>query len=576
MTRIRHVQIENFRGIKSLSWFPAQGLNCLIGPGDSGKSSVLDAIDLCLGARRNIQFTDADFHRLDVQDPIRVSVTLGELDDRLQNLDAYGMYLRSFDAETRDFDDEPESEAETVITIRMTVGSDLEPSWSLISERAEAQGLTRNLTWGDRVRLAPTRIGTVAQYHLGWRPGSVLNRVSEERADASAELASVARTVRAAFGDGAEAQLGETLGIVTGTARELGVPVGESVKAMLDAHSVSLSGGTISLHDEDGVPLRGLGTGSTRLLIGGLQRKAAEQSTIILIDELEHGLEPHRIMRLLGSLGAKEDEPPLQVFMTTHSPVVLQELSGAQLFVIRPAAEHHEVMEVGVEDDMQSTIRKFPEAFLAASVIVCEGASEVGLVRGLDQYRTGGGSQAIAAQGVALVDCGGGTPDIPFKRAAAFRALGYRTAVMRDDDLPPPADVEAAFIAGGGMVVACREGRKLEEELFLSLSDDGVTKLVDKAIGFHGQELIDEHIKSASENAKDLGAIRAEVPAGIGGDSRAVLGQAAGSRRNKWFKSVTYMEDVGREVVGPDLLNADEGFRALLEGIFAWAHDGTG
>lgn len=37
---------------------------------------------------------------------------------------------------------------------------------------------------------------------------------------------------------------------------------------MLDAHAVSFTGGTISLHDEDGVPLRGLGVGSTRLLSG--------------------------------------------------------------------------------------------------------------------------------------------------------------------------------------------------------------------------------------------------------------------------------------------------------------------
>ena len=168
----------------------------------------------------------------------------------------------------------------------------------------------------------------MADYHLGWRRGSVLNRVSEERADASAALAKAARDARAAFGDQVQGQLGETLGIVAATAKELGIPLGENIKAMLDTHSVSFSGGTISLHDESGVPLRGLGNGSTRLLIAGLQRKAAAQSSVILIDELEHGLESHRIIRLLGSLGAKETPLPLQVFMTTHSPVALRELSG--------------------------------------------------------------------------------------------------------------------------------------------------------------------------------------------------------------------------------------------------------
>ena len=157
------------------------------------------------------------------------------------------------------------------------------------SSRAEAQGLTRNLSWGDRVRLAPTRIGAMADYHLGWRRGSVLNRVSEERADASVALARATRDARAAFGDQVQGQLGETLDIVAATAKELGIPIGENIKAMLDAHSVSFSGGTIYLHDERGVPLRGLGIGSTRLLIAGLQRKAAAQSSIILIDELEHG-----------------------------------------------------------------------------------------------------------------------------------------------------------------------------------------------------------------------------------------------------------------------------------------------
>jgi hypothetical protein len=44
MARIRKIEIQNFRGIKELVWLPSAGINCLIGPGDSGKSSILDAI----------------------------------------------------------------------------------------------------------------------------------------------------------------------------------------------------------------------------------------------------------------------------------------------------------------------------------------------------------------------------------------------------------------------------------------------------------------------------------------------------------------------------------------------------
>jgi hypothetical protein len=574
LARIRAIEIKHFRGIKDLTWYPSPGINCLIGPGDSSKSSILDAIDFCLGARRNIQFTDADFHLLDVETPIAITVTLGELDDALKNLDSYGMYVRGFDPETREIEDEPENDAETVLSLRLTVAGDLEPSWALVSERAEAQGLSRNLSWGDRVRLAPTRIGAMADYHLGWRRGSVLNRLSGERADASTALAKAARDARAAFGDEVQGQLGETLGIVATTAKELGIPIGDNVKAMLDAHSISFSGGAISLHSEDGIPLRGLGIGSTRLLIAGLQRKAAAQSTIILIDELEHGLEPHRIIRLLGSLGAKETAAPLQVFMTTHSPVALRELAGGQLFVTRASAGAHNIRNVGTANDVQSTIRLYPDAFLAPSVIVCEGASEVGLIRGMDQHRTASGSVSITAQGTAFLDCGGGDSDRPFARAAAFHSLGYRAVVVRDDDKKPTPAVEAGFIANDGNVIAWRDGRALEDELFLSLTDDSVGKLLDRAIELQSEELVNEHIKSASQNVKDLTAIRTEALLdGFSVESRAILGKAARTKRAGWFKSVTWMEEVARDIVGPDLANADAGFRELVESIFAWACD---
>ena len=60
---------------------------------------------------------------------------------------------------------------------RVKIESDLEPQWTLISERAAAQCQTRNLNWADRLRLAPTRLGAVAEYNLSWRRGSILNKV---------------------------------------------------------------------------------------------------------------------------------------------------------------------------------------------------------------------------------------------------------------------------------------------------------------------------------------------------------------------------------------------------------------
>ena len=131
MARIRLVEIKHFRSIQSLSWYPQNGLNCLAGPGDSGKSTILDAIDLCLGARRSVSISDTDFYGLDVAHPISISLTIGGLSDRLKNLDYYGDCLRGYHDLLGVVEDEPRKGYETVITVRLTVSADLEPVWRL-------------------------------------------------------------------------------------------------------------------------------------------------------------------------------------------------------------------------------------------------------------------------------------------------------------------------------------------------------------------------------------------------------------------------------------------------------------
>jgi putative ATP-dependent endonuclease of the OLD family len=565
LARIRLIEISHFRGIKSLRWNPSPGINCLIGPGDNSKSTILDAIDFCVGARRSIQFTDADFYKLDVDNPVSITITVGDLEDALKRIDSYGLYLRSFDQATGALDDEPSAGGETVLSLNLTVASDLEPVWALVSDRAAAQGQTRNLAWGDRTRLAPTRIGAFADNNLGWRRGSVLNNLSEERADTSAALVKSAREARAAFGGQADAQLGKALQIVTTVARELGIQAVGNAKAMLDTHAVSFTGGAIALHSEDGIPLRGLGLGSARLLIAGLQRRAAAQASIILIDELENGLEPHRICRLLSSIGSKEGAP-LQAFMTTHSPIALRELKGSQLAVVRNRGERHDVMNAGIADSIQSTLRLFPDAFLAKRTVVCEGASEVGFLRGIDQFFVQSGYLSIQAAGTALVDAGG-VSNI-YKRVTALAALGYSVATFRDDDTKPSEGDETAFLAGGGTLIVWRPGRTLEDELFLSLSDEAVIRLLERAVDLHGEETVEQHIRSASGGALGLADCPRQVPPEI----RTLLGKASRTRKAGWFKSVTWMEDVARDIYGPDRQNADPNFNAIVDKLLAWMY----
>jgi putative ATP-dependent endonuclease of OLD family len=566
VARIRFIDIRNFRCLRAFAWRPTPGVNCLIGPGDVGKTSVLEAIDFCLGVRRNISFSDADFHGLNVTEPISISITLGELDDGLKSMETYGNYLRSFDLVSGRIDDEPESGAETVLTLNLSVKSDLEPVWTLVSDRSETQGQARYLTWSDRTRLSPTRIGALAESDLAWRRGSVLAKLSDEKVEASGALADAARQARIAFGDLAEKQLVGTLQLVGDAARELGIEIGKHPRALLDAHSVSFTGGTIALHNEAGIPLRGLGTGSARLLLAGLQRKAAKEATVILIDEAEHGLEPHRLIRLLHSIGSKETPAPLQAFITTHSPVVVRELSADQLSLLRKSTDGHKVINLGSKDNIQGTIRAFPEAFLGSSVVVCEGASEVGLLRGLDQFRTSTGERSFAAIGISLVDANG--VDNIYRRANVFNGLGYRTAVLRDDDKKPPESVETLFVQRGGLIFKWRTGRALEDELFNCLPNAAITKLLIYAVELHRGALVSDHIKSASGGKIALAGCKKITP-----DIRTLLAKACATRNAPWFKSVSAMEYCGREIVGSTLTACESGFQTIVESIFAWIKD---
>ena len=90
---------------------------------------------------------------------------------------------------------------------------------------------------------------------------------------------------------------------------------------------------------------------------------------------------------------------------------------------------------------------------------------------------------------------------------------GQDTVGLRVPGHPVALDLLRAFAAAGGTVLAWRNRRALEEELFASLSDEAVHALVEAAVENVGEERVDANIKSASSNAMDLSHARAGVTA---------------------------------------------------------------
>jgi len=109
----------------------------------------------------------------------------------------------------------------------------------------------------------------------------------------------------------------------------LGVDLSKA-KTTVDFRDVSIRNGRVCLHDED-IPLRLKGKGTKRLISMAIQTILVERGGIVLIDEVEQGLEPDRIKHLVRSL--KKDNAG-QIFMTTHSSEVITELDADDLIII--------------------------------------------------------------------------------------------------------------------------------------------------------------------------------------------------------------------------------------------------
>ncbi|EKO3791032.1 AAA family ATPase [Vibrio metschnikovii] len=572
MSVIRHIDIQNFRSIKNLSWNPKPGLNCLIGPGDSGKSTILDAIDLVLGARRSYSFNDADFYQLDTSSPLTITVTIGELDDELKNVERYGFFLRGFNFETKEIFDEPQPNCETVLTFKLYVDADLAPDWRLYSDRADADGLERRLPWKHRELLSPARLGTTSHQNLAWGHRSVLNKLSEDALDVSSVLAQLGRQTREAFAAQPVQGVTEVLTQVQQIANGLGVPLGQ-LSALLDVNGISMSNGAISLHNSDGTPLRQLGTGSSRLLISGLQ-KATSSSSILIVDEAEYGLEPYRISRLLNELGSKDIEPQKQVFITTHSPYVLRELQATQLHVLRkqsiaaqvfefPLYSHHIYSLLGGEQQ-QATLRACAEAFFSKAIIVGEGSTEVGFIRGLDLYKQDDQQLGIQSKGGFCTDGGGG--DNYFQRAKVFASLGYPVALLKDSDINSQAHQAQTeqCTQAGVTIFEWGHGMSTEGAIFSWCRVDILPLLVKVAADLNGHQEVDQHIKNKSNNQYDLAACLSNPL----DEMRGSLALAAG--HYKWFKNITKSETIIRNVVAPNMPLFNEHFQSILNGLLNW------
>jgi hypothetical protein len=323
------------------------------------------------------------------------------------------------------------------------------------------------------------------------------------------------------------------------------------------------------------------------LLTIGLQHEAGRTGGIMLIDEIENGLEPHRVRRLLHVLrtgtrlqetadidNANDTHPATetanQVFMTTHSPVALCELEPKDLRVVR--SENGTTIIRRPDDELRPLFRTNPDAFLARKIIVCEGKTEIGFCRALDACWSESGN-SFAYVGAALA-YGQGNTQGP-AAAISFAKLGYQTAFFGDSD--EPLNPNVTTLSNAGVCTVVWEGRvSFEERVALDLPWEGFVAMARLAIEEHGEDRVQAKLASPFECLqKDVPLNPEEWKSILSCEVsvRTAFAKAAKAENAAWFKRVDRAEKLGELVTRYWDGIAEKPLGAGIKQLKGWVYD---
>ncbi|UWR88057.1 ATP-dependent nuclease [Phaeobacter inhibens] len=533
---ILKLMIRNFRGVQELEWHPSVGMNIILGGGDTGKTTVLEAVDLLFSPSTSYNVSETDYWMRETATSFTIEavVRLGdEIDINTQPNMAYPWHWNGEEAVVPD-NNEENGENDEVYRVRFTANDQQETLWEIV----QPDGSTIRFSVGLRRQIGLVSLpsddrndkdlrlvyGSALDRHIG--DPSLRSRIGKQVAGINLqdELSDEAKEALAAL----DTKFGEKAlpgGVSIGLTSSKGISIGALVGLLARKNA------------DTQLPLSSWGAGTRRLASLEIGASNTNAPSFITVDEIERGLEPYRLRQFLADLSGQDG----QKFITTHSPIAIASAPEAQLWYMDSSGRLGSLPSELVGKQQKND----PETFLSRVAVIAEGVTEVGFLNHLLELALG---SAPLGHGIRV--CNGQGNDHTRKLLKALQEAGLKFAGLADNEGVKTDSWAALKKKMGDLLLQWEEGCT-EEAVILAIPDDQIPAL----IGAEGSDQAGtrlQHLKVRSgAEERTLDSINAALDGTGKTLKQLVIEAASGSSENapdaqkkawkshssSWFKS---------------------------------------
>lgn len=559
-SEIKCLRIERFRGIVSLDWRPSPRVNLILGGGNVGKTTILEAIGLLLSPSTSYTLVDSDYldRKVEEEFAIEAVMALPGSEINRQGGMAWPWEWDGQDAVLPGAEVVPGMPAvprQPVYKVRVRGTLDLELQYEIVQPD-----------------------DTCVPFSAALRRDIGLVRLSgDDRNDRDLRLVQGSSLDRLLNDRGLRARLGREIAAdpvdhhleVEPRNRLVALNQIFTRRQLPDQLGLAFTGGTgLSINslvgltaDKNGVvlPLATWGAGTRRLAALAIADSLQDGHPITLVDEVERGLEPYRQRQLVKTIA----EANGQSFITTHSASVLGAADTAIVWYVDTGGRIGALPRAKIAQHQA----RDPEAFLARLTIVAEGATEVGFLSELLDHAL----PAWRDRGVHIADGCGNDNVLDLLEALALGGLKF--GGFADDERRHPGRWQVLHRQLGALLFRWAEGN-IEQNVIPLVAPERIADFIadpgDEKTGMRLRTLADR-LEIADANLEAIAAaaiaagrsLTAVIVEAATGAIPERLQDAPRAQKNpykghasQWFKSVDGGRELARKVRDLGIWNA--------------------